>query len=285
MDQPSFAWQPFTPRGIAAFARASLGRLLLVQFITALLVATAVTWFVRNSWFPTISAAIDSLPAQGSIQAGRLNWGAASPQLLAENRFLAIAVDLAHQGQARSPAHIQVEFGAAGVWIYSLFGCLQASYPKSGAIDFNVQDVKPWWGAWAPVILAGVVVSVIAGLLAGWAALACLYFLPAWLLGLYCDRELSFCGSWRLAAAALMPGALVMTAAIVLYGLGAVDVVRFIVAWALHIILGWVCVILGTRATPKLLSSPEGKLNPFAGAAGSAKPSKGQSPNPFSPTP
>jgi hypothetical protein len=251
----------------------------------ALLVAIAVTWFVRNSWFPAISAAIDRLPEQGSIQGGRLNWGADSPQLLAENRFLAIAVDLTHQGQARSPAHIQVEFGAAGVWIYSLFGSLQTFYPKSRAIDFNVKDLKPWWGAWAPVILAGVAASVVAGLMASWAALGCVYFLPTWLLGLYCDRELSFFGSWRLAAAALMPGALVMTAAIVLYGLGAVDVVRFMAAWALHLILGWVCVILGARATPKLSLGPQGKLNPFGRAANSTKPAKEQSPNPFSPKP
>ena len=33
----TFAWEPLTPRGVAAFARARLGRLLLVQFIAALL--------------------------------------------------------------------------------------------------------------------------------------------------------------------------------------------------------------------------------------------------------
>jgi len=285
IDQPRFAWQPFTPRGTAAFAAASLGRLLLAQFLMALLAAIAVAWFVGTRWFPAISAAIDHLPSQGSIQRGRLNWGADSPQLLAENRFLAIAVDLSHQGQTRSPAHIEAEFGAADVRIYSLLGCLQTSYPKSGVIDFNFQDLKPWWGAWSPAILAMVVLSVLVGLLLSWAALASVYFLPAWLLGLYGDRDLSFCGSWRLAGAALMPGALVMITAVVLYGLGVVDVVRFVLSWALHIVLGWVYVLLGTWATPKLSSSLGGKVNPFTGTAGAEESPKDQPPNPFSPKP
>jgi hypothetical protein len=39
---PRQAWQPFTPRGVAAFAAASLGRLLLVQGLVAALVAALV---------------------------------------------------------------------------------------------------------------------------------------------------------------------------------------------------------------------------------------------------
>ncbi len=37
--EPTAAWEPFTPRGVAAFAGAGFGRLLLVQFIVALLAA------------------------------------------------------------------------------------------------------------------------------------------------------------------------------------------------------------------------------------------------------
>jgi len=288
VDKPPFAWQPFTPRGIAAFAVSSLGRLLVVQLLTALLVAVTVIWFVRNCWFPTITAAIDRLPAQSSIQAGRLDWIPGSAQLLAENRFLSIAVDPLHEGQARSPAHIQVEFGAADVWVSSLFGSLQTIYPKAGAIAFNFPDLKPWWGAWVPAILAAIAISVVLALLTTWAILASLYVLPAWLLGLYCDRNLGLCGSWRLAGAALIPGAFIMVAAIGLYGFGTIDVVRFVVTWALHIILGWALVIVGVLSTPKLESIPETKLNPFARpdhSLKSAKEPKEQSPNPFSPTP
>jgi hypothetical protein len=282
VDQFQSAWQPFTPKGVAAFARASFGRLLLVQFITALLVSFEVIWFIQSNWFPVIVSGIEHLPAQGSIQSGKLNWDADSPRLLAENRFLAIAVDIHHTGQARSPAHIQVEFGAEDIRFYSLFGRLQISYPRLGAVAFNFQDLKPWWGAWSPAILAGVVILVSMGLMASWAGLASVYFLPAWLVGLYWDRELSLFGSWRLTAAALIPGAVVMTAAIAFYGFAKIDVVRFLVALALHIILGWVFIILSVLAAPKL-GAINDRMNPFANSNDSTKDSKEKSPNPFSP--
>ena len=70
----TFAWEPLTPRGVAAFARAKLGRLLLVQFIVALLAAASVVWFLDDGCFPTISEAIQQLPADGEIRSGKLDW-------------------------------------------------------------------------------------------------------------------------------------------------------------------------------------------------------------------
>ena len=46
------AWEPLTPRGVAAFARARLSRLLLVQFVIASLAAAAVVWFLSDGLFP-----------------------------------------------------------------------------------------------------------------------------------------------------------------------------------------------------------------------------------------
>src|SRR6185295_4390797 len=105
------AWQPLTPRGVAAFARAPMWRLWLVQFLFAAAVAATVGWFLHVNWFPIIQQAVRRLPEQGEIRAGRLDWTNASPQLLAEGRFLAVSVDLNHGGGVRSPAHVQVEFG------------------------------------------------------------------------------------------------------------------------------------------------------------------------------
>jgi hypothetical protein len=39
--ESTVAWEPLTPRGVAAFARARLSRLLLVQFVVASLAAVA----------------------------------------------------------------------------------------------------------------------------------------------------------------------------------------------------------------------------------------------------
>jgi len=65
LEKPPFAWQPITPRGVAAFARASWGRVLLVQFLCALAAATAVVWFLETAWFPAVTEAIRQLPPPG----------------------------------------------------------------------------------------------------------------------------------------------------------------------------------------------------------------------------
>src|SRR5882672_7981748 len=78
----SFAWQPLTPRGVAAFARTTFGRLLLVEFVVALIVTGTVVWFVVVAWFPTVRAAIRRLPEQGAIRQGELNSPRTAPEPL-----------------------------------------------------------------------------------------------------------------------------------------------------------------------------------------------------------
>src|SRR5579862_3115516 len=107
------AWQPFTPRGVAAFGSAPWCRLLLLQMVCALLTAGAVVWFLHESWFPVIEKAINQLPEEGEIRFGTLDWRGDLLAPLAENQFLALTVDSKHSGSARSPAQIQFEFGSA----------------------------------------------------------------------------------------------------------------------------------------------------------------------------
>jgi hypothetical protein len=226
------------------------------------------------------------LPAQAGIRSGRLTWNDEAPRSLAESRFLAVVVDLQHSGQLRSPAHLELEFGRGDLWVYSLFGCLQIPYPSGYVIALDLETLKPWWGAWAPAILAGIGLAAAAALLASWTALACVYCLPAWLLARYAGRQLRFGASWKLAGAALMPGALLLTGALVLYALGGLDLVHLLAAWVLHFILGWAFVILGVLARPKLAALPGAKTNPFGPAAEPEPPARKRgspSTNPFSP--
>jgi hypothetical protein len=262
-DKAQFAWQPLTMRGVAAFASATLGRVLLVQFIVALLAAGIVVWFLRSAWFPTIGEAIRGLPSKGEIRYGRLDWPGPSPMRLAEGRFLALVVDLDHTGAARSPANVLVEFGREDFKVYSLFGYVQRAYPRSGAMAFNRTELGPWWGAWAPPILAMVAGVVVAGLVVSWACLATVYCLPVWLIGFFANRDCSLGGSWRLAGAALMPGAFLMCAAILMYGLGALDLVRLAVAGALHLIVGWIYLVVSPLCLPPHQDANV-QANPFA---------------------
>ena len=230
--KPHFGWQPLTRRGVAAFAPGSVGRLLLVQFIVALLAAGAVVWFLQAAWFSAISEAITHLPAQGQIRSGTLDWAGESAVKLAENHFLALAVDPAHTGAVRSPAHLQAEFGRRDVEVIWLGGYLSIPYQRDWLLMFNRTELEPWWGAWAPPLLALAAALTISGLMLAWSVLASLYCLPAWLAGFMANRQLTLGGSWRLAGAALMPGALLMTAAILTYGLGALDPLQLAIAAA-----------------------------------------------------
>jgi len=264
-EKPPIAWQPFTGRGVAAFAQATFGRLLLVQFLIAVLVACGVVWFVHTRWFSVTTVALDRLPAAGEIRFSALNWPVDSPQLLAENRFLAIIVDLRHEGNARSPAHVQVEFGRSDLKLLSLFGSWQRLYPAQWRIAFNRPELKPWWDAWSPALLAGVAVLVITCLLVAWAALASIYFLVAWLIAFYTNRALSLWGSWKTSGAALLPGAVFMLGALVLYGFGLLDLVQLIAATAFHFVLGWIYLVCGALAAPPLRPNVTLTANPFLG--------------------
>jgi hypothetical protein len=260
---PQVAWEPVTPRGVAAFAHAPLRRLLLVQLIVALLGGGAVAWLLQAGVFPTVTTAIEQLPTDGEIRQATLDWRASSPRLLADGRFLSFAVDLDHSGEMRSLAHFQFEFGRKDVLVNSLLGYASVAYPEGWIIAFNRAELEPRWGAWRPMFLALAVAGVMVYLLASWMVLATLYCGPVWLLGFYANRDLTLQASWKLAGAALMPGAFVMLAAILAYGLGLLDLVQLGFALALHVLVGWVYLGVSVVFVPRLSGATTG-ANPFA---------------------
>jgi hypothetical protein len=258
-----FAWQPLTPKGIATFASATFGRVLLVQFVFALLAAAMVVWVLSRDWFPVVAEAIKQMPEKGEIRSGRLTWNGDSPISLAENRFLALTVDLMHEGQVRSPAHVAVELGERDFKVYSLLGYIERRYPATWWIGLNRTDATPWLGAWTPPILGMVAILVIVSLLLCWTILATVYAGPAWLAGFFANRDVSLGGSWRLCGAALMPGCVFMTAGIFVYGLGFLDLVQMGVAFAAHFVVSWVYIGLSIRKLPLHPEAAAAKKNPF----------------------
>lgn len=262
-EKSSPAWQPVTPKGVAAFAKATFGRLLLVQVAVALLAAGSVVWFIRADWFPVVTQGLSHVPEQGEVRGRRLDWGGTSPTTLAENRYLALVVDLKHEGGARSPAHVQLEFGQTDVRIISLFGFLERRYPTHWRVAANHLELQAWWGAWKPALLAIAGLGTIASLMASWAVLATIYGLVAWLIGFFADRELSFGGSWRLAGAALMPAAFLMTGALVAYGLGIFDLLGLLIVAGAHVVVGWIYVGASPWFVPRRIDTPPLKANPF----------------------
>lgn len=258
------AWQPLTPHGVALFGAASVKRLLLVQLIFALGAAATVTWFLKADWCPAIREAIRQLPPRGEIWLGVLDWPEDSPQVLNKGDFLSFAVDLDHRGAVRSPADLQVEFGRRDVRIFSLFGYTSFGYPGGWIIAFNQTELDPWWGAWEPAILGINAGMVVIGLMAIWAFLSTLYLPLVRLVGFFGDRNLDSRASWRIAGASLMPGALVLTASIGCYGLGLLDVVQLMTAAGIHLVIGWVYLVVSPFFLPRLEPGAAGGKNPFA---------------------
>ncbi len=259
--EPSFAWEPLTPRGVAAFARASFERLFIVQSIFALLAAAAVVWCLSDGIFPIIGGAIEQLPDMGSIHGGKLDWREDSPVMLAEGKILALSVDVEHGGALHSPADFQFEFGRDDIRIYSLFGEAYVDYPAGYIIAANRGDARPAWGAWAPNLLGLAAIGTFFGLLLTWATLATIYAPLVWLLCFFANRDLNLLASWRLAAAALMPGALVISLALVLYECGGFDLVQLCFAFGMHLVIGWIYLFVSPLFLNRALATE--KKNPF----------------------
>ena len=260
-SEAAFAWEPITPRGVAAFARASFERLLVVQVLVASLAAAVVVWVLSHGVFPTIDAAISQLPEAGTIHSGKLDWQDDSPVLLAEGRILAFSVDLEHGGTLRSPADFQFEFGRDSVRIFSLFGEQDLAYPPGYELAANQTDAGPAWRAWVPDLLGLAAIATFLGLLLTWMLLATIYWLPVWLVCFFSNRDLGLGASWKLAGAALMPGALLLSLSLVLYDLGCFDVLQLSLAFGLHLVLGWIYLFVSPMFLNRVL--PAGKKNPF----------------------
>lgn len=259
-------WQPFTPRGLAAFAQATLGRLLAVQLVVALLSAAVIGWFVCTAWFSVVDRAVRQLPATGDLVDGRLVWTNA-PVILAENPFLAIGIDPAKSGKAGQTSDLQVEFGETSCLLSGVLGSVDLPYPRRGIAAFNRTELVPWWGAWQQAVLGIAIGGTIVTLFLAWALLALAYGVPAKLAARLTLRPLTWGGAWKLAAASLLPGALFQTLAIAIYTLGFFNLVHLGFCFVFHLIIGWSYLAVGLWSLPKAeVAAPEKAPNPFVGA-------------------
>src|SRR5690349_13535070 len=156
------AWQPLTARGVSAFSRATIGRLLIVQLIVALLIAASTLWFLSTNWFPTVREAIRQLPETGQIRNQVLNSPRTSTAPLAETRFLAFVMDVEGAGTPAIKTDLRVQFHRNKFAFCSLLGCLAFDYPADRTVLFSRLELESWWAAWEPVIytLAGLSIVV-----------------------------------------------------------------------------------------------------------------------------
>jgi hypothetical protein len=248
---------------VAAFARAPLWRLWLAQMVVALLATAAVCWFVEEDWFPVARAAVQHLPAQGEIRGGQLNLPGDAPTKLGGNQFLELIVDPSHNGQLVREAQLRLEFGRTGLRLLTLPGEVEIPYPTDWRFAFNQTELQPWWGAWEPALLAGAAVATFLGLLLSWTVLATLYCVPVKLISLFENRDMTLGQSWRLASAALIPGALFLIFGLLFYGLIAFPLIQLLVVWCLHLVIGWIYLFISPLFLPRHPSAVVPNGNPF----------------------
>jgi hypothetical protein len=264
---PPAAWQPLTFGGVAAFASAGLGRLLLVGFVAAVIFGAGLVWFLQRDYCPVVLQAIQKMPETARVAGGKLQG--VPDTVIAESRFLAIAVTPETAADIGQGADVQFQLRQTDFCIGSIFRPdwgLQFDYDAGGALKLGRSNLEPWWGAWRPVLLTGAGVGAVVLLLVAWALLASIYAAPAKFVAWFADRELSWSGAGRLCFAAMAPGALVMTFAVILYGGQAIDLVQLSFFWLAQLVMGWVYVVGGACVSPRLF--PRATLkNPFASSS------------------
>ena len=280
------AWQPLTGGGIAAFAEATFTRTLGFQLLFALLAAVAVTWSVRQAWFPPFRTALTELPENAAeIRAGRLFWPDTNAVTLGENPQLAVAVDPADTGDLGRSADLQVELHARELRLTGLFGEQSLPYPPELQIPLDHRGGPAAWGAWNWVGLVFVAAAVVVTLFATWWLTATGLAPFLWLAAFILRRELTLGGAWRLVAAAWLPATMLLMASIVLYSLNGLRLTGLALAAAAHLVLVplwllWALLMLPDRTRKKQPKNPFNsessvkvrtpkkakKENPFRGA-------------------
>jgi hypothetical protein len=259
---PQHAWQPFTPRGVAAFGFATTNRVLLVQCVVIAFVVIALIWSVRAAWVPVIGEAIQNLPETGHIRRGELIFSGGSPQRLAENSQLALIVDLDGTREAGQVADIEITFEKTRVVLRGPIGAWWRDYGSSYQFSFNRPELTPWWDAHRWAILALLALATIVSLFIMWWSLALIYVPLVKFIAFFADRAVTWSGAWRLSAAALLPGACLVALALLLYGFGVIPLFQFGLLYALHVVAGLVFVITSPFFLPKISALPDLK-NPF----------------------
>jgi len=279
---PRQAWLPVTPRGVAAFARATLGRLLLVEAIVAALAGGVISTFVGSCWFPVVREALGGMPEQAGIVNASLQWPTNVPARLAENRFLAVKVAPGSQPAPGTVADIEVTLrpdhftlGAAG-WI------TRVPYATRRSVSLAPEETLPWWGAWELPLLVLVGAGVALALMVAWQVMAWFYTPLARFFAFYSHRTLGWYAGWKLCVAALLPASGVALAGLVSYGWLGADPIQLGLFYLLHFIGGAAYVAVCPLFLPRDRAAEP--ANPFAppeasGAGGSRR--RPDSENPF----
>jgi hypothetical protein len=277
-ERDSSATLPLTFGGVASFAQSSFSRLFAFQIAVALMAALAMVGFFELAWVPVFTRILPQLPVSGEVRDGKLSCSPSAPVRDTSSSFLWLTLDPTDSADRGEGADLQIELGQNDLRFRSLFGYLVVPYPADTILAINRREVEPWWGAWHPAFVLGVGAGVVVLLFASWSVLALLYTWPVRVISFYADRHLSLGGAWRLASAALLPGAILMVLAAAAYTFQHLNLVQLLAATALHFIVGWIYILGSPFCLPRTAAAGgTTRRNPFGTAPGRKNPFAGRS--------
>jgi hypothetical protein len=274
-EEPVKAWQPLTFGGVARYGHDWLGRLLFAGLVVAILTASTILWAISRVWLPTFEEAIARVPNGVEIRGGKLT--APQPINLAETVFLSFSLDPVGENPPASLSDIQVVLRPTEFRFRSIFGVLPIPYRPEWTIALNASELQPKWEAWRPAVLVYSFFGIILWMFASWISLAILYAIPVRLIALSWRRRVSLWGAWKLSMAALLPGAIFISVAIGIYGLGQIRIPELMFTWAAHFVVGWIFVIGATYKLPPKISG----TNPFGDRVSEVETEYDEESNPF----
>ena len=252
------AWQPLTPRGVAAFAEASFDRFQLAKLLVAIFCSCSVAAFLWKTCSPVIRETIKALPESVRLENGELKGVNAA--VLEEGQIVSLMVDPQNSRILSPTKDVQINFGRTGFEICILrgvvgpytFGCVGWLYQPDWNLPLGRSVLEPWWGAWHGMIFAAIGLAVFLVLVISWVFLAMLYTFPVRVYAFVMRRKITWSGSWRLAGAALMPGAIFLALGFWAYAFFLIDLVRFILIFLLHFVIGWVYLVTAPLTLDRL---------------------------------
>lgn len=270
---------PTTFAGVAAVAGHRARWLVFWQVLVAATSALVAAWALQGTWGGAVRRAAEALPAPGEIRDGRLYWQGETPAILHHGPFLSLVVDPAGLRGSALTADVTLSLEEQGLGVRSIFGWANLPYPPELQVRLERLELTGVLAAWTGPVLLWSGGAIFVGLFLSWAALATVYGTVLWALAGFLGRTPSYGVAWRLAGASLLPGAVLLAAAIGLYASRQLGFLGLLFAFPLHVAVGWVYCLGGLARLRKPAA------NPFHRSAQPAQPNRatatGDPQNPF----
>lgn len=251
--------------GVAAVAEAHAGVLLVWQTVLALGTALLSLWAFEMAWGRALRHAVTSLPDQARIHQGALEWPNPQALVLYQGPFVAFVVDPDDRREVGLATDVTVSLEARALALRSFLGWSTLPYPPDFSLSLNRLDMTGAIAAWSTPFHLALGAAIFFSLFLSWLLLAFTYGTVVWIAAWAIGRPTPFHVARRLAAASLLPGCLLMAAALFLYTTRQLGLEGLLLAWPLHIVLGWLyCAGAWARLVAKRPQHAPPDSNPFA---------------------